>query len=83
MAEPMTFLAGTLKMANSSDLSYKPQNVRDASVGSRSRSASKIGNIATVLEKRNDKASFMACMFPYMHDCREHIMGFSNFDALS
>jgi hypothetical protein len=46
-------------------------------------SAPKLGNIVTVLEKRNDKASFMACMFPYMQDYREHIMGFSNIDALS
>jgi hypothetical protein len=46
-------------------------------------SASEIGNTAAVLEKRDDKASFMAWMFPYKYNSRQHIMGFSDLNSLS
>jgi hypothetical protein len=32
------------------------------------------GNVAKSTEKRDDKASFVAFMFPYKHDRREYIV---------
>ena len=37
-------------------------------------SASEIGNIAEVSEKREDKANYMAYMVAYRNDRREHII---------
>jgi len=79
----MIFLVGILTKANSSDnptgriMSPTPQRARVRG------SASEIGNTATVLEKRDDKASFMAWIFPYKYDSRQHIMGFNDFNSLS
>jgi hypothetical protein len=58
------------------DPTGEPHNVRGASVGSRRGSASEFGDVAKLTGKRNDKAGFVTCMFPYKHDRNEYIMGF-------
>jgi hypothetical protein len=52
-------------------------------IDSRRETAAEFGDGASLLKKRNYKASFALCMFPYMHDSHEYIVEISTGNSVA